>query len=60
VETLQESQLFAQLGPSDLHGAGLGLSICEPIVEDHGGWIAARNGAGQGAVFSAGLPISAP
>jgi signal transduction histidine kinase len=38
------------------HGTGLGLSICKRIIEDHHGWIAARNGPGRGAVFSFGLP----
>jgi signal transduction histidine kinase len=38
------------------HGTGLGLSICKRIIEDHQGWIAARNAPGRGAVFSFGLP----
>jgi signal transduction histidine kinase len=40
------------------HGTGLGLSICKKIVEDHHGWIRARNAAGRGAIFSFGLPVS--
>jgi signal transduction histidine kinase len=39
------------------HGTGLGLSICKRIMEDHGGWIAARNSPRGGAVFSFGLPL---
>ncbi len=42
------------------HGTGLGLSICKKIIEDHHGWIAARNEAGHGAIFEFGLPIPAP
>ena len=42
------------------HGSGLGLSICRKIIEDHGGWVAARNELGRGAVFSFGLPIPKP
>ena len=38
------------------HGTGLGLSICKRIVQDHHGWMAARNEPGRGAVFSFGLP----
>ena len=37
-------------------GTGLGLSICKRILEDHQGWISARNSPGAGAVFSFGLP----
>lgn len=47
-------QAFATHGKA--HGTGLGLSICKRIVEDHHGWIAARNEPGRGAVFSFGLP----
>jgi signal transduction histidine kinase len=40
------------------NGTGLGLSISKRILEDHRGWISARNasGDGSGAVFSFGLP----
>jgi signal transduction histidine kinase len=41
------------------HGTGLGLSICKRIIEDHGGWIAARNRQAGGAIFSFGLPRAA-
>jgi signal transduction histidine kinase len=47
-------EAFATHGKT--HGTGLGLSICKRIVQDHHGWIAARNGPGGGAVFSFGLP----
>ncbi len=50
-------QAFATHGKA--HGTGLGLSICKRIIEDHQGWIAARNEPGRGAVFSFGLPRKA-
>lgn len=39
------------------HGTGLGLSICKKILEDHRGWITARNSPDGGAIFSFGLPL---
>jgi len=47
-------EVFATHGKA--HGTGLGLSICKRIIEDHRGWISARNKPGRGAVFSFGLP----
>jgi signal transduction histidine kinase len=48
-------EAFATHGKT--HGTGLGLSICKRIMDDHHGWIAARNEPGRGAVFSFGLPV---
>jgi signal transduction histidine kinase len=48
-------EAFATHGKA--HGTGLGLSICKRIIEDHRGWIAARNEPGRGAVFAFGLPL---
>jgi signal transduction histidine kinase len=47
-------EAFATFGKD--HGTGLGLCICKKIVEDHHGWITARNEPGGGAVFSFALP----
>jgi len=47
-------EVFATHGKA--HGTGLGLSICKRSIEDHRGWISARNEPGRGAVFSFGLP----
>jgi two-component system sensor histidine kinase DctS len=47
-------EVFATHGK--VHGTGLGLSICKRIIEDHHGWISARNQPGRGTVFSFGLP----
>ena len=47
-------EAFATHGKA--HGTGLGLSICKRIIQDHQGWITARNESDRGAVFSFGLP----
>jgi signal transduction histidine kinase len=49
-------EAFATHGKA--HGTGLGLSICKRIIEDHRGWISARNELGRGAIFSFGLPLA--
>jgi signal transduction histidine kinase len=48
-------EAFATHGKA--HGTGLGLSICKRIIEDHRGWISARNATPGGAVFSFALPV---
>lgn len=49
---------FATFGKAK--GTGLGLSICRKIIEDHRGWIKARNEEGRGAIFEFGLPRVGP
>src|SRR5262249_13153892 len=39
-------------------GMGLGLSLCRPIIEVHGGSIAATANVPHGAVFHFPLPVS--
>jgi signal transduction histidine kinase len=48
-------QAFATYGKA--HGTGLGLSISQRILEDHRGWITARNKPDRGAIFSFALPL---
>lgn len=38
-------------------GTGLGLSLCQGIIENHGGTIAVGSGLGQGAIFRIQLPV---
>ncbi len=47
-------QAFATYGK--MQGTGLGLSICKRILEDHRGWIQARQEPNRGALFAFGLP----
>lgn len=45
------------VGRSDYEGAGIGLAICQKIVDNHKGSITARSDPGQGAVFTVILPV---
>lgn len=47
----------SQQESSSKRGVGLGLSICQSIVEAHGGQIRARNRSGGGAEFIFTLPL---
>jgi signal transduction histidine kinase/PAS domain-containing protein len=50
-------QVFQRLhSPSQYPGTGIGLAICERVVANHGGAIAANGKPGEGAVFSIYLP----
>jgi signal transduction histidine kinase len=39
-------------------GMGLGLALCEAILDSHGGFITALSEQGQGAVFRMHLPLT--
>lgn len=50
-------QMFQRLHPSDRYeGTGIGLAICQRVVELHGGRITARVAQGHGACFVVTLP----
>ena len=40
-----------------VHGLGLGLAICQKIIEAHGGKIWVENNKSQGAAFRFSLPL---
>ncbi|MCG8358047.1 MAG: PAS domain S-box protein [Kiloniellales bacterium] len=41
-------------------GTGIGLSVCQRIVETHGGTISEQGRSGEGAVFVVAFPATAP
>jgi len=48
---------FQRLHPRDVYpGSGLGLSLCQRIVEHHGGQIAVQSSPGEGSEFAFTLP----
>ena len=55
---------FYQADPSrqggQKHGAGLGLTIANEIVQAHGGTISVRSAPGRGSIFSVQLPVTTP
>jgi two-component system sensor kinase FixL len=56
ISTIAASNLFTPFSTTKNTGMGLGLSICKPIIQAHGGQIGYRNNASHGATFFFTLP----
>jgi two-component system sensor histidine kinase PilS (NtrC family) len=53
----QRARLFTPGFTTKPEGSGLGLTIVERIVNDHGGTIDVRSAPGQGTTFTIRLPL---
>ena len=51
-------KIFQPFFTTRVHGTGLGLSLAQHVVEDHGGRITLESEVGQGTTFTIELPVS--
>ena len=45
-------------GSSKARGSGIGLAVCDEIMQMHGGWLNLENARGGGTVVAIGLPLN--
>ena len=45
-------------GSSKARGSGIGLAVCDEIMQMHGGWLNLENAKGGGTVVAIGLPLN--
>ncbi len=50
-------RIFEAFFSTKENGTGIGLKVCQQIVQAHGGEIAVMSGVGQGSVFTVCLPL---
>ncbi len=60
IDPANAPRLFQPYSTTKPHGTGLGLFVTRKLVQDHGGTVDCRSGAGAGAVFRVRLPLTAP
>jgi two-component system sensor kinase FixL len=56
IEPEMQARLFQPFATSKVTGMGMGLAVCQRIVEAHGGTIEVESGEGRGAAFTIRLP----
>ncbi|MDZ7265400.1 MAG: ATP-binding protein, partial [candidate division KSB1 bacterium] len=57
IDPFDLKKIFQPFYSTKEKGAGMGLAICERIVQNHGGEIRVESRAGKGAVFLLALPM---
>ena len=57
IEPQHVDKIFGSFFTTKVDGMGMGLSICQSIIESHGGRLCASPGRSRGAVFQFTLPI---
>ena len=45
-------------GSSKARGSGIGLAVCDEIMQMHGGWLSLSNATGGGTLVAIGLPLN--
>jgi C4-dicarboxylate-specific signal transduction histidine kinase len=59
LDSMQASRIFEPFFTTKREGMGMGLSICQSIIEAHGGRLCALPGVPDGSVFQFTLPAAA-
>ena len=59
IDPMNIDRIFEPFFTTKSHGMGVGLSICQSIIENHGGRLSASLGQPYGSIFRVFLPTSA-